>query len=105
MKHILGVIVDYDNSIKSVEIDVFKCLCIKDNADPYTQLSASIPKCDFTKGTTYYYGIDGNRDNKYVVIEGGNNHRYFTEDEFNIHFIDSIQSREDKIANITNENS
>ena len=53
MKHILGVIVDYDNSIKSVEIDVFKCLCIKDNADPYTQLSASIPKCDFNKGTTY----------------------------------------------------
>lgn len=102
MKHTLGVIVNDDGSIKSVEIDIFKCLCIKDNNDPYTQLSSSIPNCSFTKDATYYYGIEDNKlTNKYFVISTGNIHRNFTENEFNLHFIDSLKNRENKIESIT----
>ncbi len=103
MKHIFSVEVNYaDNSIKPIEVDIFKCICIKHSYDTYSQLSASITKCDFIEGNTYYYGMYGRYqvDHKYAVIESGNNHRYFTEEEFNTHFIDSLKNRETKITSI-----
>jgi hypothetical protein len=104
-KYILGVELEPNGSIKIVQMCVSKCICIKYNADPYTQLSTSIPKTDFNEGNIYYYGIDDTRPvtNPYFVVEEGKTHRYFTEDEFNAHFVDYIKNRENKISNIVDE--